>query len=135
MYNANVATLDIPIQALVADFITDSHLLASIADETYHLITVGAGLRRLPDPEGAVKCLAERLRSGGVLFLQDLFDDERGSKRRRGSTLDELRSLTSGAGLVDFRFEVLPDEVEVEMLCGEVVRMKCFAARAGKRRQ
>jgi hypothetical protein len=110
-------------------------LPASIADEIYHLITVGAGLRHLPDPEGTVKCLAERLRSGGVLFLQDLFDDERGSKRRRGSTLDELRSLTSGAGLVNFRFEVLPDEVEVEMLCGEVVRMKCFVARAVKRRQ
>jgi hypothetical protein len=46
--------------------------------------------------------------------------------------LDELRPVMSGAGLVDFRFEVLPNEFEIEFPSEELVKMRWFIARAMK---
>jgi hypothetical protein len=57
------------------------------------------------------------------------------SDRPRGFTFDELRSVMSSAGLVDFRFEVLPDAFEMELPNAGVVKIRCFIARAMKRKQ
>jgi SAM-dependent methyltransferase len=109
-----------------------------LAQDKYHnfsLVTVGAALHHFPDTEHAVQCLARRIRPGGVLCVEDIFDNghrQQEKKQPRGFTLDELRSVMSGAGLVDFRFEVLPNEFEIELPGDELVKMKCFIARAMK---
>jgi len=113
-------------------------MLDSNKYQDYNLITIGAALHHFPNTEDAVQRLAERLRPGGALFIQDMFDNgHKGSevKQPHGFTLDELRSIMSNAGLVDFRFEVLPEELEIEVRTEEVLKVKCFVARGLKRGQ
>jgi SAM-dependent methyltransferase len=99
----------------------------------FDLITVGAALHAFPDAQDAVMCLADRLAPGGVLFVQDRFDDgEYGGRGPRGFTEDGMKTTMSNAGLVNLRFEVLPDKVEIEVMDGEVVGIWCFVARGVK---
>ncbi|KAF2828782.1 hypothetical protein CC86DRAFT_368920 [Ophiobolus disseminans] len=139
-YNARVGELGpqhASTQAIVGDLICSTPI-PSTTDDSFNLITVSAALHHFPNTEDAVQRLVERLRPGGVLFIQDIFDNgHRGSeeKKPRGFTLDELRSIMSHAGLVDFRFEVLPEDLELEVRDGEVLRINCFIARGLKREQ
>jgi SAM-dependent methyltransferase len=125
--------------AVVGNLLSDPPEPASLADDKYYdfdLITVGAALHHFPNAEDAVKRLAERLRPGGVLYIQDMLHNglqrDSDGQRPRGFTSDELRSVMSSAGLVDFGFEVLPNEVEIEMLNEEIVSIQCFVGRAMK---
>jgi SAM-dependent methyltransferase len=124
--------------AIKGDMFSEPPEPLALAQDEYHnfsLITVGAALHHFPDTEYAVQCLARRTRPGGVLCVEDIFDNghrNQGNKQPRGFTLDELRSVMSGAGLVDFRFEVLPDEFEIELPSEELVKMRWFIARAMK---
>lgn len=128
-------------RAIQGDLVCDypsSCELSNKEHRDYHLITVGAALHCFPDSEVAVQRLAERLRPGGVLFIQDVFDnghEDSGEKNPSGFTLDELRSIVGSAGLVDFRFEVLPDEFEIEVRTAEVLKVRYFVARGLKREQ
>jgi hypothetical protein len=71
-----------------------------------------------------------------VLFIQDKFDDGHhgasGSRGPRGFTEEGLGAVMISAGLVEFRFEVLPNKVDVELLNEEVVSIQCFIGRAMK---
>jgi SAM-dependent methyltransferase len=125
--------------AVVGDLLSDPPDPQALADAQYHgfdLITVGAALHHFPNTEDAVKRLAERLRPGGVLFIQDKFDnghhDASGGKGPRGFTEEELGAVMSSAALVEFQFEVLPNKVDVELLDEEVVSIWCFIGRAMK---
>jgi SAM-dependent methyltransferase len=124
--------------AIKGNLLTDPPEPLALVEENYHsfsLITVGAALHHFPDTEHAVICLVERLRPGGVLYIQDLFDDGHGDldgKRPRGFTLDGLRSVLSSVSLVDFSFQVLPDAFEVELPSEEVLKVQFFVAKAMK---
>jgi SAM-dependent methyltransferase len=125
--------------AVVGDLLSDLPKPRALADAQYHgfdLITVGAALHHFPNTENAVERLAERLRPGGVLYIQDKFDDgNRGasvSQGPRGFTKEGLEDIMSSAGLVGFGFEVLPNKVDVELLDEKVVSIQCFIGRAVK---
>ncbi|KAF2027407.1 S-adenosyl-L-methionine-dependent methyltransferase [Setomelanomma holmii] len=125
--------------AFAGNLLSDPLEPSTLADERlndFHLITVGAALHHFPSSEDAVRRLAKRLRPGGILYIQDLFDDghQEGTDRKgpRGFTLDELRSILSNAELVNFRFEVLPEALEVELPSEEVLKVRFFVARAMK---
>lgn len=124
--------------AMKGDMFSEPPEPPTLARDEYHsfsLITVGAALHHFPDTEHGVGCLANRLRSGGVLYIEDIFDGghrNHAIKKPRGFTLDELRSGMSSAGLVDFRFEVLPGEFEIELPDEELAKMRCFIARPMK---
>jgi SAM-dependent methyltransferase len=139
-YKARIVELG-PMQkntsTLVGNLLSDPPEPPTLASEEYqdfHLITVGQALHQLPNDFG--KCLAKLLRPGGVLYVQDLLDDghHQGTEttRPRGLTLDDLRSVMSGAGLIDCRFEVLPDDLEIELPSEEVLKVRYFVARAMK---
>jgi SAM-dependent methyltransferase len=85
-------------RAVVGDLLQDD----TAADEhrDFDLITVGAALHAFPSAEDTVKSLAKRLAPGGVLFVQDRFDDgEYGGRGPRGFKEHGMRSYMSGAGL------------------------------------
>jgi SAM-dependent methyltransferase len=120
-------------RAVVGDLLQDD----TAADEhrDFDLIAVGAALHAFPSAEDAVKSLAKRLAPGGVLFVQDRFDDgEYGGRGPRGFKEDGMRSYMSDAGLGGVKLEVLPEKLDIEVLDGEVVSIWCFIARGMKPR-
>jgi SAM-dependent methyltransferase len=143
-YNARIAELGPAhksTRAVVGNLLSNPASPCTLEGNRYHgfdLITVGAALHHFANAATAVERLAERLRAGGIVYIQDMFDDGHvgsESDRPRGFTFDELRSVMSSAGLVDFRFEVLPDAFEMELPNAGVVKIRCFIARATKRKQ
>jgi SAM-dependent methyltransferase len=129
------------VEALTGDLLSVSPVPSFLVGERYRdfdLITVGQALHFFPSTEEAVKCLAGRLKTGGVLFVQDLYADESGDrsdgakKRPRGYTEKYTREFMEGAGLSDFKFEVLPEELEVELLSVEIMKVQYFIARVVK---
>jgi SAM-dependent methyltransferase len=120
-------------RAVVGDLLQDD----TAADEhrDFELITVGAALHAFPSAEDAVKSLAKRLAPGGVLFVQDRFDDgEYGGRGPRGFKEHGMRSYMSDAGLSAVKFEVLPEKLDIEVLDGEMASIWCFIARGMKPR-
>jgi SAM-dependent methyltransferase len=101
----------------------------ALEGEGFDLITVGAALHAFPSAGDAVRCLVSRLAPGGVLFVQDRFDDgEYGGRGPRGFTEEGMRSMMSVAGLEGVRFEVLLEKLEIEVMDGEVVSIWCLVA-------
>jgi SAM-dependent methyltransferase len=126
-------------QAVVGNLLSNPVELQSLVDNEFFdfdLITLGAALHAFPDPEHAVKALAERLRPGGVLYVQDKFDDggERGEEAKgpKGFTEAGVRALMRGAGLNEFGFELVEGETQVELPSEEVVNVKLFTAKGKK---
>jgi SAM-dependent methyltransferase len=106
--------------AVVGNLLEEHEVLEG---EGFDLITVGAALHAFPSAGDAVKCLASRLAPGGVLFVQDRFDD--GEYGGRGP-------MMSAAELEGVRFEVLPEKLEIEVMDGKVVSIWCLVARGMK---
>jgi len=101
----------------------------------FHLITVGAALHHFADIGIAVQRLAHRLRPGGVLYIQDMLNNNDGAtedKKPRGFTSDEMGLLMSNAGLVNLRFEVLPGTIQIEVPIVGVLELQCFIASGTK---
>jgi SAM-dependent methyltransferase len=116
--------------AVVGNLLEEHEVLEG---EGFDFITVGAALHAFPSAGDAVKCLASRLAPGGVLFVQDRFDDgEYGGRGPRGFTEEGMRSMMSAAELEGVRFEVLPEKLEIEVMDGKVVSIWCLVARAMK---
>ena len=128
-----LGTRHVDTRVVAGNLLVEPEALTGDEYRGFDLITVGAALHAFPSGGDAVRCLAERLGLGGVLFVQDRFDDGwYGGRGPRGFTLDDMRDFMGKAGLVEFRFEVLPDKLEIEMLDGEVVSIWCFVARGMK---
>lgn len=126
-------------QALVGDLLSDPvepQVLMGSEFFNFDLITVGAALHAFSDPAKAIKVLAERLAPGGVLYVQDKFDDggERGegAKGPKGFTEVDMRELMGAAGLYEFGFELVEGGLEVELPSEEVVGFEVFLAKAKK---
>ncbi|KAJ4376424.1 hypothetical protein N0V83_001708 [Neocucurbitaria cava] len=115
----------------------------------FDLITVGAALHHFPDAEDAVERLAARLKAGGVLYIHDLFaaseeeeKEEQGvgdestktatTKRPTGFKEGEVQMMLEKAGLVGFRFQIVPGNFEIEMPNRKVLGIRWFMARAMK---
>jgi SAM-dependent methyltransferase len=130
------------VKAIVGNLLCDPPEPVSLAGDEYHnfdLITVGAALHHFPSAAQAIERLATRLRPGGVIYIQDFLEehdhktnDIQSGKRPRGYSLDGMRSFMDAAGLVDFGFDVFPNEMSVELMSEEVLKIRCFAARAMK---
>lgn len=140
-YTASIDGLNLEcknVTALVGNFLSDPPEPASLADDKlydFDLITVGAALHHFPSASQAVQRLATRLRPGGVMYIQDLLeknDHRESDKRPRGYSSDAMQSIIGAAGLVDFGFVVFPDEMDIELPNEEVLKIRCFAARAKK---
>jgi SAM-dependent methyltransferase len=133
-YKTEMHGCEYMVDARVGDLMDGSEELADVGK--FDLITVGAALHHFPSAEEAVKRLAMRLRAGGVLYIQDLLDGgengEQMGKRPPGYTMEGMRRMMEGAGLVEFEFEVLMQGMEVELLSEEVLKVSCFAARGKK---
>jgi SAM-dependent methyltransferase len=143
-YKANTDNFGLPqdeVNAVVGNLLLDPPEPPSLAGAEYcdfDLITVGQALHFFPSAGEAVRCLSKLLKPGGVLFIQDLYVNERkiegagGKKRPRGYTEDGMKALMSGAGLEEFRFEVLGEEFDVELPSEEVMKVQYFIAGARK---
>ena len=126
-------------QALVGDLLSDPvEPQAQMGSEftNFDLIAVGAALHAFPKPGHAIKVLAERLAPGGVLYVQDKFDNgyERGkdTKGPKGFTEAGIRELMTATGLGEFAFELVEGGLEVELPSEDVVGFEVFVAKAKK---
>jgi SAM-dependent methyltransferase len=140
-YRSKTESFGLPqehIEVVVGNLLSDPPQPSSLTSEEFRdfdLITVGQALHFFPSTAEAVKQLAGRLKPDGVLFIQDLYVEEDedadtgGKQRPRGYAEDDVKVLMDDAGLVEFRFEVLP-EMEVELPSEEVLKVKYFIARA-----
>lgn len=131
------------VHVIVGNLLVDPPEPSFFKNEEYYgfdLITVGAALHHFPSPADAIERLAERVRPGGVIYIQDLYaadvagakDEGTAAKRPRGFSEGDLSSYMKHAGLVDFGFEVLPSNFEMELPNEEVLYIQCFIARAMK---
>ncbi|KAH8707093.1 S-adenosyl-L-methionine-dependent methyltransferase [Phaeosphaeriaceae sp. PMI808] len=142
IYNARVDELGDQHQetcAIVGNLLCDPPEPSTLVVEeysTFDLVVVGAALHHFPCAGEAVKRLGECLRAGGVLYIQDLFAStelaEEAGMRPRGYTREEVEEMFKNAGFVDFKFELLPEEFEMELPTEQVLKIQCFAARAAK---
>lgn len=114
-------------------------LLASEEYQHFDFITVGSALHHFPSAENAVRLLGERLKPGGVLLIQDLYShvsseavQESGQAKHPQQKEGDIKALMEQAGLVDFKFEVLQENLEIELLSEEVCQIQCFIARAAR---
>ncbi|CAG5145310.1 uncharacterized protein ALTATR162_LOCUS1690 [Alternaria atra] len=114
-------------------------LLASEEYQHFDFITVGSALHHFPSAENAVRLLGERLKPGGVLLIQDLYShvsseavQESGQAKHPQQKEGDIKALMEKAGLVDFKFEVLQENLEIELLSEEVCQIQCFIARAAR---
>jgi hypothetical protein len=126
------------IEVVVGNLLSDPPHPSPLTSEEFRdfdLITVSQALHSFFSAAEAVDQLAGCLTSDGVPFIQDLYAEENkraengGKKRPRGYTEDDVKVLMDGAGLVEFRFEVL-SEMEVELPSEVVLRVRYFLARA-----
>ena len=147
-YIANIAEFQLDqglVTAVVGNLLSHPPEPSFLSNEEYHgfnLITVGAALHHFPSAEDAVKILAARLKPGGVLYIQDLFTSEKEqgvdgamipvSKTPPGFTEGEIKRILETSGLVDFNFEVLHGDLMIEMPNEEILKIRCFLARAMK---
>ncbi|KAH7128549.1 S-adenosyl-L-methionine-dependent methyltransferase [Dendryphion nanum] len=103
----------------------------------FDVITVGSALRHFSSARDAIHLLGLHLKIGGVLLIQDLHrilgaDNDETSKniksKPQGLRKEEMEEMMAAAGLVDFRFELLPENFSVELLDEKVVVVENFVA-------
>jgi hypothetical protein len=136
MYNARIDDLGPAhkeTRAPVGDLLAEPKSPPGLC-RTFHLITRSAALHSFLDAGMAVKRLAAHLEPGGVLFTQDiLFEgDAQAKSRPRGFTAEGPKMMMTDAGLGNFEMEVLPEELDIELLTEELMRIRCFLARGTK---
>ncbi|KAI5376547.1 hypothetical protein J4E82_004768 [Alternaria postmessia] len=113
------------IAAIVGNLLLEPPERALLADEEYqnfNLITVGSALHHFPSAEDAVRLLDGRLKPGGVLFIQDLYShlsseavQQSGQVKPPQYKEGEMKKLMEKAGLGDFKFEILQENLEIEL--------------------
>ena len=127
------------ITALEGNLLVEPAEPATLDSDEYRdfdLITVGAALHHFPSAEESLRLLGKRLKAGGVLFISDLHDERNKGEddpRRpgpKGYKKEEFVGLATKAGLVDVRFEILAEMLEIELLDEQVVKIECFVATA-----
>ncbi|KAF2119072.1 S-adenosyl-L-methionine-dependent methyltransferase [Lophiotrema nucula] len=143
-YNKNKTTWDVApgfvSSAIVGNLLSNPVTIEDRMYEAFDLITVGAALHHFPSAVEAVTRLAQLLRPGGVLLIQDLYSnrEEKGTSvvgdRRKPHYFheDEMKQTMEAGGLVDFRMEVYPQIFELELPNGDVRKIECFIARAAQ---
>ena len=74
------------VEAVVGNLLSDPPSLVGEEYRGFDLITLGAALHHFPSAADAVRLLAERLKPGGVLYIQDLHTshDEHGAAKSNG---------------------------------------------------
>lgn len=129
------------VEVVVGNLFSDPPSLVGEEYRGFDLITLGAALHHFPSAADAVRLLAERLKPGGVLYIQDLHTshNEHGAaksngdgKRPYGYEEADVRGFMHKAGLSDFKFEKLPGDLKIELPNQEVLDFECFIARGAR---
>jgi SAM-dependent methyltransferase len=144
-YNKNIDTFGLgreKVAVMVGNLLSDPPQPSSLDRDEYSrfdLITVGAALHHFPSAEDAVRLLGQRLKPGGVLFIQDLYSyvasevvQEAGKAKHPQQKESDMAQMMGKAGLVDFEYEVLQGNFEIELPSEEVGQIRCFIARAAR---
>ncbi|KAJ3466823.1 hypothetical protein MRS44_004387 [Fusarium solani] len=84
----------------------------------FDIAGVGLGFHHIDKPDLAAKRLAERLKTGGVLFIIDFVAHEMDPKfaagrgiTHHGFTEEQIKEMFEGAGLVDFGYEEFSEPI------------------------
>lgn len=92
----------------------------------FDIAGVGLGFHHIGKPDLAAKRLAERLKTGGVLFIVDFVAHEMDPKiaagrgiTHHGFTQEQIRAMFEGAGLGEFGYEELAEPVTFKSYHGE----------------
>ncbi|KAJ4132726.1 hypothetical protein NW754_015542 [Fusarium falciforme] len=92
----------------------------------FDIAGVGLGFHHIDKPDLAAKRLAERLKSGGVLFIIDFVAHEMDPKfaagrgiTHHGFTEEQIKEMFEGAGLVDFGYEEFSEPITFKDCHGE----------------
>ncbi|UPK91515.1 hypothetical protein LCI18_002450 [Fusarium solani-melongenae] len=92
----------------------------------FDIAGVGLGFHHIDKPDLAAKRLAERLKTGGVLFIIDFvaheMDPEFAAGRgitHHGFTEEQIKDMFEGAGLVDFCYEEFSEPITFKDCHGE----------------
>jgi 2-polyprenyl-3-methyl-5-hydroxy-6-metoxy-1,4-benzoquinol methylase len=110
----------------------------------FDIIIVSMALHHFPDPQLAMKRLADRLQKGGVLWIIEMLEEphsENEHKRvspetvhivhKHGFSVDEMKGLFLGAGLGDTEVKVL-DRLFEMTLHGHDLQKTIIFARGSK---
>ncbi|KAI4955269.1 hypothetical protein J4E91_001127 [Alternaria rosae] len=127
---------------MVGNLLSDPPEPSSLDSEEYSdfdLITVSAALHHFPSAKDALRLLGRRLKPGGVLLIQDLYSyvtseavQEAGKARHPQQKESDMASMMREAGLIDFHFEMLQGNFEIELPSEEVGQIRCFIARGAR---
>lgn len=130
------------VAAIVGNLLLEPPEPALLADEEYQnfdLITVGSALHHFPSAEDAVRLLGGWLKPGGVLFVQDLYNhlsseavQQSGQVKPPQYKEGDMKKHMEKAGLGDFKFEILQENLKIELPSEEVCQVQCFIARAAR---
>ncbi|RYO73352.1 hypothetical protein AA0113_g54 [Alternaria arborescens] len=130
------------VAAIVGNLLLEPPEPALLADEEYQnfdLITVGSALHHFPSAEDAVRLLGGWLKPGGVLFVQDLYNhlsseavQQSGQVKPPQYKQGDMKKHMEKAGLGDFKFEILQENLKIELPSEEVCQVQCFIARAAR---
>jgi SAM-dependent methyltransferase len=92
----------------------------------FDIAGVGLGFHHIDKPDLAAKRLAERLKTGGVLFIIDFVAHEMDPKfaagrgiTHHGFTEEQIKEKFEGAGLVDFGYEEFSEPITFKDCHGE----------------
>lgn len=127
------------ITALTGNLLVEPAEPATLDSDEYRdfdIITVGAALHHFPSTEESLRILGKRLKPGGVLFISDLHDerkeitDEPLRPGPKGFKEAEFTELMKKAGLVDIKFDILPESLNIELLDEQVLTIECFIGTA-----